>query len=211
MGTASALDIFGTAVAAAKTGKDCSPGFMAILIYTPRRDSEERGYSKWLQEVDNPFFNEVPEISHYTNWIVTGGKSAVFPGEYFDFMVFEDRKAYDAAWSRQDVPAFAAGWTSQWGKFPDATEENMSENYHVYLAERITPEATKTRTVDVTPLLTRPASLDVPSDTEFWEISEAVLGKPGFSHLQIKYNTSDGNCALSADALRAKIIATPDI
>jgi len=35
---------------APKSGKDSSPGFMAILIYTPRPDAEARGYTKWLQQ-----------------------------------------------------------------------------------------------------------------------------------------------------------------
>ncbi|MGE0774099.1 MAG: hypothetical protein AB7G25_06135 [Sphingomonadaceae bacterium] len=211
IGMSATSPLFGSeGASAAKSGKDSSPGFMAMLIYTPRADAEARGYTKWIQEVDNPFFNGVDEISHYTNWLVTSGKSPLFPGEYFDFMVFKDRKSYDAAWSRRDVPAFAAGWTAKWGKNPDATAEKMSENYHVFLAERITPAATKTQSVDVTPLTAQPASPAVPSDTELWAITEGVLGKPRFSHLQIKYNDPGASSAPSLDALRAKIIATPD-
>lgn len=32
---------------------------LILLVYTPREDSNARGYEAWLQEIDNPFFNEV--------------------------------------------------------------------------------------------------------------------------------------------------------
>ena len=44
---------------------------LILLVYTPREDSNARGYEAWLQEIDNPFFNDIPGIRHYTNWKTT--------------------------------------------------------------------------------------------------------------------------------------------
>lgn len=58
---------------------------MVFLPYTPRADADARGYDDWLREVDNPFFNAVPGIVHYSNWKVVGlAKTAAF--SHFDFM-----------------------------------------------------------------------------------------------------------------------------
>ena len=33
---------------------------LILLVYTPREDSNAREYEAWLQEIDNPFFNDIP-------------------------------------------------------------------------------------------------------------------------------------------------------
>ncbi len=43
---------------------------MSLITYTPRADSNDRGYEQWLIDVDNPFFNGSPVCVRYTNWKV---------------------------------------------------------------------------------------------------------------------------------------------
>ena len=43
-----------------------------------REDSNARGYEAWLQEIDNPFFNDIPGIRHYTNWKTTSAADCAF-------------------------------------------------------------------------------------------------------------------------------------
>ena len=62
----------------------------------------------WLQEIDNPFFNDIPGERLITKQI------------------------------RGNQEAFAQGWTDQWGRYPDATPENMHMNYQVYLCSSAT-------------------------------------------------------------------------
>lgn len=190
-----------------ETGSD--PDFMVLLIYTPRADAESRGYSKWLQDVDNPFFNSVPEIHHYTNWILTNGLSRLFPYTYFDFMVCKGRTAFDRAWMREEVLAFAGGWTKEWGQFPEATAEAMADNYHVYLCERLSPAVLqKTHTVSFTPLTEKVAHTT--GSTETWKITESVLGSPHFKYFQVQYHADNAEVTASDNSLQAKIIASPD-
>jgi hypothetical protein len=106
---------------------------LILLVYTPREDSNARGYEAWLQEIDNPFFNDIPGIRHYTNWKTTSAADCAFPYSHFDFMFLDSPDCKDAVWGNQDLMAFAQGWTDQWGRYPDATPENMHMNYQVYL------------------------------------------------------------------------------
>lgn len=100
---------------------------MVFLPYTPRSDSDARGYDQWLRDVDNPFFNAVPGILHYSNWRV----NAPTPGQmsHFDFMYLDPALA-DSVWANPDVIAFAGLWTEQWGSDPKAAD--LSVNYNSY-------------------------------------------------------------------------------
>ena len=62
---------------------------LILLVYTPREDSNARGYEAWLQEIDNPFFNDIPGIRHYTNWKTTSAADCAFPYSHFDFMFLD--------------------------------------------------------------------------------------------------------------------------
>jgi len=104
-----------------------STDLMVFLPYTPRADSAARGYHKWLRDIDNPFFNSVPGILHYSNWEVTSPPTGHFT--HFDFMYLDPARA-DSVWTNPDVIAFAGAWTDQWGIDPASAD--LSVNYNSY-------------------------------------------------------------------------------
>ena len=123
--------------------KRSSSGFKHVyfLAYTPREDSNSRGYENWLREVDNPFFNSIPAIVHYTNWKITSPTDCAFPFAYFDLMYVEDKNDVEGVWGNPDVTAFAQGWVEKWARYPNASEDEGRLNFHVYLCERVSEEA----------------------------------------------------------------------
>lgn len=102
---------------------------MLLLTYTPRADSEGRGYEDWLREVDNPFFNSQPGIAHYTNWKIVDERAGSFPFRYFDTMFIESEAAFEAP----EVRKFADGWVELWGIDPSAG--HAAVNYQVLKTE----------------------------------------------------------------------------
>jgi hypothetical protein len=100
---------------------------MVFLPYTPRADSASRGYEQWLVDIDNPFFNRVPGILHYSNWRVTNSAPGHFT--HFDFMYLDPALA-DSVWTNPEVIAFAGSWTDQWGIDPQSAD--LSVNYNSY-------------------------------------------------------------------------------
>ena len=68
--------------------------YNVLLTYTPRKETNLEKYEKWLIDVDNPFFNSINEVSHYSNWKVLN-RLDNFDFEYFDFfllmLIYKDR------------------------------------------------------------------------------------------------------------------------
>jgi hypothetical protein len=160
----------------ARPTPDCD--WMVILPYTPRADSDARGYEVWLREVDNVFFNRVPPIAHYANWAV-GRAIAGAPGfTHFDFMRFVSEADIERAWSNVDLRAFATGWVTQWGKDPAA---DPSVNYHAHVARRLSGSPGD----DAAPLF---LALDLPAPAEAgeqWEVVRPIVGTPAFHRFAI--------------------------
>ena len=113
---------------------------MLLLTYTPRADADERGYERWLREVDNPFFNGVDGIVLYTNWKVAAVKAGEIRFTHFDTMFVEGVDVFD----RPQVQRFADGWVEQWGVDPDAG--HTAVNYQVLVTEVIAEPADGRRT-----------------------------------------------------------------
>ncbi|MFN3592150.1 MAG: hypothetical protein ACK4TG_08175 [Thermaurantiacus sp.] len=174
---------------------------MVFLPYTPRADSEERGYHRWLVEVDNPFFNGVDAIAHYGNWAVAATIRGSVPFSHFDFMRFESEAAIEQAWSDADLIAFAAGWVEQWGREPAAAPE---VNYHAYVARRITGHAGS----DDTRLF---LGLDpaAPADPdEHWEVVRSVVGVPLCRRFAIRRG-AEPDAGWARKAVEGRLIAAP--
>jgi len=110
---------------------------MLLLTYTPREDVDLDTYHKWLQDVDNPFFNSRPGVRHYSNWRVVGDKLGKSSFTHFDLLYIRDLKSFEEVFGDQAVEEFAKGWVKMWGKVPDPEMEDQSVNYHVYLCEQI--------------------------------------------------------------------------
>ena len=190
---------------------------LLLLVYTPREDSTARGYDNWLRDIDNPFFNGVSGITHYTNWKFTSAADCAVPYTYFDLMFVEDPSNLDAVWGDPEVEKFAQGWTDAWGRYPDATAEQMHMNYQVYLCERTSGGPA----VPVHPVTFLPAQSDIPNaeTRQCYRIVDSVLGDQRFSHfaLDLLYNSSEfpASAASRPDmcygAALGEIVASPDL
>lgn len=144
---------------------------MFYLPYTPRSDSNARGYEEWIRDVDMPFFNSVAEIAHYSNWRVDKLLAGTIDFTHFDFM-FADPQKVDMIWSNKDVAAFAAGWNEQWGRDPQNAD--LSVNYHVYRLEHEQGGITFDR--KCVTVIYQPAGPLAPNGMR-WNVSTAVLGQ----------------------------------
>lgn len=146
---------------------------MLFLTYTPRSDSEERGYGPWLRKVDNPFFNSVPGIAHYTNWKVIKGGEGVIPWTYFDFLRLENGVTLETVWGNKDLTKFATGWTKLWGREPDAAD--MAVNYQVHMTN-----LSKHGNLDTAQLIAVVLSPDLaalPANAALFTVEKNILGK----------------------------------
>lgn len=184
---------------------------MLLLTYTPRADSNDRGYEEWLREVDNPFFNSIPGIVHYANWKIVGTKVGSVPFTHFDFMHIESLDALEKVWGNARVKEFAAGWTEKWAIHPDATD--MSVNYQVCLCSEVASPAVagaRTNTLLLLPYTPRAdaqsrrydewlRNVDNPflnAQSEIvhytnWRIREAVLGRVEYTDFDAMYVDSE--------------------
>lgn len=86
---------------------------MVLLTYTPGSDVESKGYDDWLRQIDNPFFNTIPGIAHYSNWKVLEGADAPFT--HFDLLGLDGPDAVDKVWFNADLDTFRDGWVAKWG------------------------------------------------------------------------------------------------
>ena len=190
---------------------------LLLLVYTPREDSTARGYDDWLREIDNPFFNSVEGITHYTNWKITSAADCAVPYTYFDLMFVDDPSNLDAVWGNPDVEAFAQSWTDKWGRYPHATPEEMQLNYQVYLCKRTSGGPA----VPVHPVTFMTAQSAVPGDDRrhCFEVVDSVLGDQRFSYfaLDLLFNTSEFVASAAArpdvcyGAALGEIVASPDL
>lgn len=94
---------------------------MLQIAYTPRADSDERGYDDWLREIDMPFFNGVDGILHYSNWKIIDSPVGTCPFTHFDLMFIEPDGGYEKVFGNPDVDEFASGWNDLWGTHPEGT------------------------------------------------------------------------------------------
>jgi hypothetical protein len=103
---------------------------MAVLPYTPRADSDSRGYDQWLKEVDTPFFYSIPGVVHYSNWKISGVLRGQVDFTHISYMYLDPERCAEV-WQNPELIEFAADWTRLWGRDPDNAD--LSINYHLYL------------------------------------------------------------------------------
>lgn len=108
---------------------------MIFIAYTVPADAEARGYSPWLVEVDNPFFNAIPGTRHYANWRVERMERGAAPvWDYLDFQGLQSREDLERVWFNPDLDGFRAEWLRLWGygaRNPDPVLR------HSYLMRRV--------------------------------------------------------------------------
>ena len=94
---------------------------MLQIAYTPREDSDERGYVDWLREVDMPFFNSVEGVLHYSNWKITDSPVGTCPFTHFDLLFVDSDVGVERVLGNPDLQEFASGWNDLWGTHPEGT------------------------------------------------------------------------------------------
>lgn len=117
-----------------------------LMIFIPYRlpaDAEARGYARWLQEVDNPFFNTIPGIRHYANWKCGATVSGAPPDwTWFDFKGLERVEDLERVWFNADLDAFRKEWLRLWGYGADPAAPRPGYLQSSWLFERVgTPGA----------------------------------------------------------------------
>ncbi|MSO64574.1 MAG: hypothetical protein EXQ85_02005 [Alphaproteobacteria bacterium] len=183
---------------------------MYLLTYTPRADAEDRGYIRWIRQVDNPFFNRVPGIAHYSNWrIVAPVPAARF--RYFDFMALSGPDAVDRIYSNPEVKAFTAEWRALWGREPEASD--TARNAEIFLACRTRIGRPMNHWAAFVPA----ASAEALSDGGFagWQIEKGLRSEPTFRVFAVKFleRAADFDLlpvAIRASAVLAECFASPD-
>ena len=157
-----------------------------VLTYSPRDRAEEEGYADWIRRVDNPFFNGVPGIVHYTNWRIVEGMAKV-PYGYFDILALEDSASFDSVWLSDDVRAFTAVWRDKWGAEPGTDSDR---NSHVYLCERVSRGGAEwTDKVLFAPGAT---AAQAGNGFEEWRVGRSIKGDLRFQTLALKFRTGPG-------------------
>tara|TARA_Y100000589_G_scaffold329248_1_gene375260 strand:+ start:1467 stop:2015 length:549 start_codon:yes stop_codon:yes gene_type:complete len=108
--------------------------YNVLLTYTPRKETNLEKYEKWLIDVDNPFFNSINEVSHYSNWKVLN-RLDNFDFEYFDFLTFNTLSDFNITWHSEKVKKFTSEWRRLWGQAPKS--KNLHLNARVFLLENL--------------------------------------------------------------------------
>ena len=186
---------------------------MSLILYTPRADSNDRGYEQWLIDVDNPFFNNSEVCVRYTNWKVVDDAGVNFGFSHFDFFGMDDRDSGDKVWSDEKLSEFRVGWRKLWGA---AESLDPTANSIVNLCERTGAPQAEARFVIVVP--TEDASATGPEGCETWNTYNDYRGDivlPAF-HLKYTDDPADFEAFRQAHAdggpaaLLGELIAGPD-
>lgn len=114
-----------------------------FIAYTVGEDAVERGYHPWLAKTDNPFFNAIPGVHHYANWIVDRvTKGGPLSWTYFDFQGLAAETDLERVWFNPDLDAFRTEWIRLWGY---GRAEPPPVLRHAYLCRRISRSASAPR------------------------------------------------------------------
>jgi hypothetical protein len=122
-----------TAQAKPRLIADCP--VMIFIAYTVGEEAVAKGYHPWLVETDNPFFNAIPGVHHYANWIVDGvSKGGPLSWTYYDFQGLADESDLERVWFNPDLDGFRKEWIRLWGYGPG---ERPPVLRHAYLCRRV--------------------------------------------------------------------------
>jgi hypothetical protein len=110
---------------------------LLLLTYTPRNGVDLDAYHRWLQEVDNPFFNSRPTVRRYVNYRVVEPVLGNERFSHFDLLEIEGDGGPDSVFGDKAIDAFARDWVRLWGEIPDPDAADQSVNYRVLLCEAV--------------------------------------------------------------------------
>lgn len=186
------------------------PDHMLFLTYTPRADSERRGYLPWLRAIDTPFFNSVPGIARYTNWkLINDGSPRKVDWEWLSLLYIEPGKTVDYIWSNEKLKKFANNWNIMWGRDPG--NRDLSVNYQVMEAKRVqtSPEVL----TDFVTMVLNPDRAKLPKGAEVWQVTHAMLGdtvQGEFAFVNLPVNGPGADPAWGKVVLLLECVAKPD-
>lgn len=181
---------------------------MLFLTYTPRADSELRGYGPWLRKIDNPFFNSVPGVAHYTNWKVVKGDVGL-DWTYFDFLRIEDGVSLETVWANEDLAKFAAGWTELWGRAPNA--QDLAVNYDVHMTDL--KRRGNIETAQLIAVVLSPDHAALPANAALFTVSGNVLGgavEGEVAVVDLELTKGDYSPAWGRQVILAECVASPN-
>ena len=108
-----------------------------FLSYTPRADVDLEEYHRWLQDVDNPFFNGRPTVRRYVNYRIVEAVLGSEDFTHFDILEIEGDGGAGSVFDDPEIAAFARDWVRLWGKVADPDAADQSVNYRVMLCETV--------------------------------------------------------------------------
>lgn len=115
--------------------EDCTS--VVFIVYTTAADARNRGYEKWLVEVDNPFFNSIPGVHHYANWKIGGVfTGAPLPFTHFDFQGLAAPKDLERVWFNPDLDQFRREWIRLWGYGAGGSNPMLANAYLMEVVHR---------------------------------------------------------------------------
>lgn len=88
---------------------------LVLLTYTLPPDARRRGYNEWLRQVDNPFFNSIVGIEHYSNWEILESDRVSLPFSHFDLLFVDGPDSLEGVWFNQELEVFRREWMEKWG------------------------------------------------------------------------------------------------
>ena len=87
---------------------------LVLLTYTLPPDARRRGYNEWLRQVDNPFFNSIVGIEHYSNWEILESDRVSLPFSHFDLLFVDGPDSLEGVWFNQELEVFRREWMEKW-------------------------------------------------------------------------------------------------
>ncbi len=109
---------------------------MIFIAYTVGAGAVARGYEPWLVKTDNPFFNAIPGVHHYANWIVDDvSRGGPLSWTYFDFQGLAQESDLERVWFNPDLDGFRTEWIRLWGY---GRQDPPPVLRHAYLCRRTT-------------------------------------------------------------------------
>ena len=172
---------------------------LVLLTYTPRLDVNLKEYEEWLVKVDNPFFNSIKEVAHYSNWKVVS-KSIKEKFNYFDFLCFETLSDFNKAWNSKELNTFTREWRRLWGQAPDSNKLHL--NAKVYLLKKLDIEFLELENfVEVKFLKKKNTVLNVKGT---WQLVESLRDESNFNLVETNFIKT---LSETPDEITGKIIA----
>ena len=180
-------------------GKKFSYKYLVLLTYTPRKNINLKEYEKWLIEVDNPFFNNIKEVAHYSNWkVLDNGVNSEFI--YFDFLTFNSLSDFNKAWYSKELNTFTSQWRQMWGQAPDSKDLHL--NARVFLFENIADDP-----YDFSNFVSIEFQNNYKKSNNFnWKLLESLRDKASFYYFKTEFLNSK---PLSKVNLIGGLIASP--